>query len=289
MTTLIEPTTFRRDRFGECWHLVPGGKLGNHGRTLCGEPRQGTRLSETFADIQPIPPECMCPRCTALDVDSSASTAAWLPGASTNKSALDDPDGWYQRALTMDTGTSGARVLSLAVNNLSPSERAETRTFTRHTLDSTDGRMHPFALPADTYTWAAASWCVLVKGDQHVVTQAGIMYRVIQVGEVHVPVGAISGVMTLPDWRGRGYARDVLARASAFVASQLWAPFALVICPRDYASFYEKLGWHVADAPVRCAQNGGQVTLENEVAVSLACQGDASWPSGPIDLCGAPW
>jgi GNAT superfamily N-acetyltransferase len=262
MTTTLSQAapTFRRDRFGECWHVVPGGELGNKGRTLCGEPRQGTRLSETYADIQPIPPECVCPRCTELVVESPASAR-----------------------------TSGARVLSLAVNNLSSTERAETRAFTRHTLDSADGSMRPFALPADTYTWAAASWCALVKGNQHVVTHAGIMYRVIGVGDVRVPVGAISGVMTLPDWRGRGYARDALAQATAFVASQLWAPFALVICPRDYAGFYQKLGWHVADAPIQCAQNGALVTLANEVAVSLACQGDARWPDGPIDLCGAPW
>jgi hypothetical protein len=67
-------TTYRRDRFGECWHLVPPGALGTHGRTLCGEPRQGSRLSETYADAQPAPPECICPRCTAAD-EALAATA----------------------------------------------------------------------------------------------------------------------------------------------------------------------------------------------------------------------
>jgi hypothetical protein len=58
------PVTFRRDRFGECWHLVPAGELGPRSRTLCGQPRQGTRLSETYADMQPAPPECLCVLCT---------------------------------------------------------------------------------------------------------------------------------------------------------------------------------------------------------------------------------
>ncbi len=31
------------------------------------------------------------------------------------------------------------------------------------------------------------------------------------------------------------------------------------------------------------------VALAEEVAVYLSCQGDAAWPSGTIDLCGAPW
>lgn len=63
----VAVTTYRRDRFGECWHLVPPGALGTHGRTLCGEPRQGSRLSESYAEAEPVPPECICPRCTAAD------------------------------------------------------------------------------------------------------------------------------------------------------------------------------------------------------------------------------
>ncbi len=85
MTTLTQPAvTFRRDRFGECWHLVPAGELGPRGRTLCGEPRQGSRLSETYADIQPEPPECICARCTALH------PIGRLAGVSTSGVALDD-------------------------------------------------------------------------------------------------------------------------------------------------------------------------------------------------------
>jgi hypothetical protein len=57
------PVTFRRDRFGECWHLIPAGELGPRSRTLCGQPRQGTPLSETYAEIQPAAPECICEFC----------------------------------------------------------------------------------------------------------------------------------------------------------------------------------------------------------------------------------
>ena len=57
------PVTYRRDRFGENWHLIPAGELGVRGRSLCGEPRQGTSLSETYAEIAPVPPDGLCPRC----------------------------------------------------------------------------------------------------------------------------------------------------------------------------------------------------------------------------------
>jgi hypothetical protein len=60
------PFTFRRDRFGECWHLIPAGALGTRSRTVCGQPRQGTPLSETYAEVQPEPPECVCELCSEL-------------------------------------------------------------------------------------------------------------------------------------------------------------------------------------------------------------------------------
>jgi hypothetical protein len=56
-------TTYRQDRFGEHWHIIPINDHGTHGRAVCGEPRQGTRLSETHAEVAPTPPEHVCPRC----------------------------------------------------------------------------------------------------------------------------------------------------------------------------------------------------------------------------------
>jgi predicted GNAT family acetyltransferase len=52
-------------------------------------------------------------------------------------------------------------------------------------------------------------WSVLVKTEQRV-SHAEILYRVVQVGEQRLAVGGIGGVMTLPEWRERGYARAVL-------------------------------------------------------------------------------
>ncbi|HEV7666065.1 MAG TPA: hypothetical protein VGQ62_21210 [Chloroflexota bacterium] len=85
MTSAMTPAamTYRRDRFGETWHLIPSGELGPRGRTLCGEPRQGTPLSETYAEQQPSSPERVCPRCTErvdsaarLETDASASAVS---------------------------------------------------------------------------------------------------------------------------------------------------------------------------------------------------------------------
>jgi hypothetical protein len=60
---MVDQWTYRRDRLGEGWHIVPAGELGIRGRTLCGEPRQGTPLSEAYADSEPGAPERLCQAC----------------------------------------------------------------------------------------------------------------------------------------------------------------------------------------------------------------------------------
>ncbi len=63
---MTEAWTYRRDRWGEDWHIVPDGERGVRGRTVCGEPRQGTPLSEGYSAAVPPPPERICLRCAAL-------------------------------------------------------------------------------------------------------------------------------------------------------------------------------------------------------------------------------
>lgn len=89
--------TFRRDRFGECWHLIPDGELGPRTRALCGQPRQGTPLSETYAETRPEDPECLCDVCsmeyTRLSVNEAPGVVA-EPGSESMgivvERALDD-------------------------------------------------------------------------------------------------------------------------------------------------------------------------------------------------------
>ena len=96
-------------------------------------------------------------------------------------------------------------------------------------------------------------------------------------------------MMTLEDWRGRGYARASLESASDFIRMMLAAPFALVICPPVATPFYEHLGWQVQHAPIAAEQSGRSTTMHDQVAVTFDCEPGAVWPTGPIDLLGAPW
>lgn len=176
----------------------------------------------------------------------------------------------------------------LAVTGLSPAERDEARAFTRHVIGAQDGRVRPFALPADGYRWSGPTWSVLVKADGHVVSHAGLLLRTIRVGGERVVVAGIGGVMTLPAYRERGYARAAVEKAVAFATDRLVAPFALILCPAATALSYDVEGWQVEDAAILCEQSGDPELLGGEVAVVRSLGGRA-WPSGPIDLCGFPW
>lgn len=236
-----------------------------------------------------LPASPPVPASATVDNELRMKPAARLTAAPTTAADRNHPQDWYQRALAAESVTSRMNVLRLAVSNLSPREREETHVLTRHRLPGVDGKNQSAHPAADERVWAASTWSVMVKADQRVVTHAGILYRVIQVGDLRVPVGGISGVTTLGEWRGRGYARAVLANAAAFTAVWLWAPFALVLCPPEDSAFYAKLGWRIAEAPIWCEHAGGRARLADQLAVSLPCQGEVEWPSGPIDLCGAPW
>jgi predicted acetyltransferase len=127
----------------------------------------------------------------------------------------------------------------------------------------------------------------MAMSGQEVVAHAGIVYRVIRVGNVRVPVGGMTGVGMLPEWRGRGKARVVVDSLVAFVGVWLWAPFAMVMCSPDATEFYTGSGWRATTAAVWCEPANGERKRMKRVAMVFPCQGEAEWPEGDIDLWGA--
>lgn len=171
------------------------------------------------------------------------------------------------------TGLARADLMHLPVVRLSAAERAE--------IQALGCLPQPACSPAD--------WAVMVKVDRHVVTHMGILYRVIRVGKRRMLVGGFTPVTTLENWRGRGYARASIQSASDFIRTMLAAPFALTICPPDAAAFYEHLGWQIHDEPITADLAGRSTIMHGRVAATLDCQPNIVWPTGSIDLDGAPW
>jgi GNAT superfamily N-acetyltransferase len=137
------------------------------------------------------------------------------------------------------------------------------------------------------YRWASPDWYVVALLDSILVGRLGIVERSVAAGAHTIPVGGVSGVITHWEWRGGGIARAVLNRAMVFIASELEADFALLLCRQEIAPFYTRLGWKLVQGATTFLQPTGKVVYP-KLTMVYAC-GEGRWPDGAVDLCGLPW
>jgi GNAT superfamily N-acetyltransferase len=150
-----------------------------------------------------------------------------------------------------------------------------------------------YAVFGDTpYAWAPPQWCALVyeaPDRRELVSYLEIVRRAIDVGGQAVDVGGVSGVMTRPEWRRRGFASEGLRAAGAFLRDELRVDFGLLVCDAGKIPFYGRLGWRAVEAPLVFDQPGGKTDFGEPTPIMiLPCRRD-DWPAGQIDLRGLPW
>jgi len=100
-------------------------------------------------------------------------------------------------------------------------------------------------------------------------------------------VGGLGGVITLPEGRGRGLARQVVGRATEFLRDDLGASFGLLFCLPRLVPFYRSLGWQVVEPGVLIDQPGGKIP--SPVPVMVLPFGEEPWPAERVDLDSLPW
>ena len=136
--------------------------------------------------------------------------------------------------------------------------------------------------------WAKPpGWYVLAKHEEKLVGSLEVFERSISVGGESLTVGGIGGVLTNPEWRGRGVARAMLKRSEEFLKDELGVDFGLLICGEKVAPVYAKCGWFPVAGPTTFQQPHGAVVYR-QLTMILPCNG-RQWPGGEIDLCGLPW
>ncbi|HEX5715304.1 MAG TPA: GNAT family N-acetyltransferase [Thermoanaerobaculia bacterium] len=100
-------------------------------------------------------------------------------------------------------------------------------------------------------------------------------------------VGGLGGVITLPEARGRGLARQVVGRATEFFRVDLGASFGLLFCLPRLVPLYRSLGWQVVEPGVLIDQPGGKIL--SPVPVMILPFGEERWPAERVDLGSLPW
>jgi len=137
------------------------------------------------------------------------------------------------------------------------------------------------------FIWAAPDYYATSEIEGELVGRLGIFNREIEVADTRTRVGGIGGVITKPEWRLRGVAGELLIRAAEFMRSDLRMEFALLLCRREVAPLYAKLGWKRVDGPTFFMQPSGMTAYPRDTMVLRF--GKREWPAGTINLRGLPW
>jgi len=119
-------------------------------------------------------------------------------------------------------------------------------------------------------------------------THAGIVIRQARWNVGDVKVGGVGGVMTHPEFRGRGFASAAVNRCIQFFREQGDIDFGLLVCEPHLVPFYERLGWRVFPGELVVEQHGvpTKFTLCGSMTYPLRLEAELA---GTIDLLGPPW
>ena len=135
--------------------------------------------------------------------------------------------------------------------------------------------------------WRAPDYYVLVNRDGQLAGRLGVLDSKVSVANQIIRVGGIGGVATKPEFRHRGVASAMLARAAEFMKSDLSVEFGLLLCRHEVSPLYAKMGWVIVVGPTTFTRAG--VTSTYPYDTMILPLAEKTWPSGPIDMLGLPW
>lgn len=118
------------------------------------------------------------------------------------------------------------------------------------------------------------------------VSKCGLLRHRARVGDQWLPLGGIGGVVTPPQYQGRGYAGDILQEALRCLREDWRRDAALLFCRQPLVTFYQKHGWELVTHPVEILQPQGKIVAP---VPAMYYPLRAAWPDGPVALDSMPW
>jgi aminoglycoside 2'-N-acetyltransferase I len=135
--------------------------------------------------------------------------------------------------------------------------------------------------------WAPADYYVLINRDGQLAGRLGVLDSKVAVGNQIIRVGGIGGVATKPEFRHRGVASAMLARAAEFMKDDLGVEFGLLLCRHEVSPVYAKMGWIKVAGPTTFTRAGVTATYPHDTMILPLVE--KTWQAGPIDMLGLPW
>ncbi len=153
---------------------------------------------------------------------------------------------------------------------------------------------HKLLLDDAAYNWIEV-WAqpialfVGFDGDQWV-SAVELYHELVSVGTQGVPVFGISGVITLPEYRGRGLAGKLIDQALRYGRDRWQVDFGLLTRKPKLIPYYARLGWRLAEGDVTFQYESARASFDPELVVPMAYSFDgAEFPTGQINIIGHPW
>ena len=134
--------------------------------------------------------------------------------------------------------------------------------------------------------WRPKDLHFLVDLDGEAVSHVGVLRHEVSVAGQLLTVGGVGGVVTIPAFQKKGYARELMQHTARFFEN--WQVDAgLLFCLRRRVPYYESQGWQVVPHPVLVEQPSGEIASPLEVMVLPL--GKGRWPDGKVKLNSFPW
>ena len=134
--------------------------------------------------------------------------------------------------------------------------------------------------------WRPKDLHFLMDVDGEAVSHVGVLKHEVGVAGKLLAVGGVGGVVTIPAFQRKGYARELMLRAAEFLKE--WQVDAgLLFCLQRRVPYYESQGWQVLKYPVTIEQPAGEIVSPLEVMVLSF--GKGVWPDGEVQLNSFPW
>lgn len=141
--------------------------------------------------------------------------------------------------------------------------------------------------PDEDISWAPSILHIYGKIEARIVSNVGVIKREILVGDCRFMVGGIGGVATLPQYRRRGYARQLFEQANEYLKKDHDISFGMLFCAPEKVQYYALSGYIEVHNPLYIHIKG-QRKLFTDTKMVLPIS-TTPWPEGEVDIQGSPW
>lgn len=144
-----------------------------------------------------------------------------------------------------------------------------------------------FGSDSQNLSWRPMELHFIFKVGGNSVGHLGLIREQISVEGVPFDIAGVGDVVTIPEMRGKGIARKLMAQATAFFFEEWKVDLGVLFCFERLVPYYQSLGWEIFHSPVYVLQPSGQIRFPNQVMTLR--EKDFFLNKGLIEINSFPW